>query len=330
MTRFKVVSPQDHPPLSEKPRRYSPIQQKQIERTAYYERIWREDPERFDTLHSSMGRDRFERFKSLFEDSKPSQGQKACDLACGKGIYALWMCRQGLEVDAVDIASNALEQLGRNELPSLRLYHEALPFTRREDNAYNIVVCTDFIAELHPHEYRILLSEISRLVKTDGHIICSTSLDIASEDALERFIQLIETEFEILKTSTAFDRLYIRLYDFFAWPGKIAKSSKSTSKRSEAISQRRGFNRWLFNILSHPHLLFLWKALAFLTNPVSLWINQSDRLRRTCEKLSHFFWQENGISHVIVLAKRRALINPEPNLFPHEIQEPKRKKTVWE
>lgn len=323
MSKLKVVNTSETSPVRKD---HSKFQQKKIERTALYERLWKEQPDRFDYQHTSIGRHHFEDFKILFYECNPKPNQRACDLACGKGTLALFMVENGLEVDAIDIASNALDKL-KEKASSLHLYQEYVPYTQREDSSYDIIVCTDFIGELHAHEYRLLISELARLVKAEGHVICSTPLDSNSEDPLSAFIQLMETEFEILNIKASFDRSYLFFSDFLAFPGRILRASLNPEYRLEGISKRRGLKKLLFKSLSNPYLKTLWKPINFLISPLSSKFDQSETIRKFMARMSEFLWQENSVTHVITLAKRRALFIQQPEEIP---QEQKRKKTVWE
>ncbi len=327
MSGLNIISTENKQPLQNK---VSAMRQRRIERTAYFEKLWRDNPERFDKLHTSIGRERFERLKMLLQPNiKPDQ--VACDLACGAGATSLWLCQQGLHVDAVDIASNALQIL-RKKYPSssLTTIHDYVPYTTLKDDSYDLLICTDLIAELHPNEYRILFSELARLVKQNGKIICSTPLDFHSEDALQRFIDLAETELEIVEINYAYDKLFIKFSDFLAWPRRVERACRDPQYRKEALKQRQGFSKWMFQLFSHSPFRYLWKAISFLTDPLSKFYDNSDRIRSFFEKITHFLSQENGITHVIILAIRRAIPNTDPKTVPHDVQERKGKKTVWE
>lgn len=308
----------------------SALKQRRVERTAYFERVWKEDPERFETDHTSIGHNRIERTKNMIENCHPKEGQTATDLGCGPGYYSIWLAKKGLQVDAVDIASLALERLKTLDLPNLRLKQDYVPYTQLSDDFYDYVICADLIGYLHPGEYRMLFSELARIVKPKGYVICSTPLELESDDALARFLQLAETEFEILNNSFAYDRFYIHVLDFLAWPRRIERASGNPHYRKESIEKRKGISRGLFKMFSTPYLSYLWKAVAALFNPISRIADKSDSLRQWCQKFTRFFWQDNGITHVISLAKRRSILNTDTHEVPHDVQEHRTKRTVWE
>lgn len=306
------------------------LKQRRIERTAYFEKVWRDDPQRFDHSKTSMGRDKQKRVQGLIETCSPKEGQKACDLGCGAGANAIWLANKHLDVDAVDIASLAVERLRALNIPNLHPTQDYVPFTKLPDDSYDLVLCTDLIGYLHRNEYRLLFSELARVVKPRGFVFCSTAIDLRSYDALERFLQLAESELEIFNNSFAYDRLYIYLLDLLALPRRLARASESPDYRKEAIEKRRGFGRWFFQTLSHPIFRYLWKGCEFVANPVYRLADGSDRLRRFLQSITQFFWQENGITHIIIQAKRRSILNTDPKEVPEDVQYPKAKKTVWE
>ncbi len=323
---FKIIEKDENSPS----RKVSGFEERRIERMAYFEKAWRENPDRFLREGSAIERDRVVRLSKFIDNCSPRLGQRSCDLACGAGHAAKWIARKGIEVDAVDLSSLALGRLKLDPLPTLRLVQDYVPYTKLPDDAYQLVVCTDFIGYLYPQEYRLLFSEIARLMKQNGHAIFSTAIDLNSEDALARFLQLAETEFEILNNSFAYDKLYIHLLDGFAWPGRLAKAADSPPYRKEAIEKRKGLRRALFKLFSAAPISYFWKAVSWISSPLHRFMKGNDALRRILQKTTRFFWQENGITHVICLAKRRSILNTDPRIVPHDVIEQKAKKTVWE
>jgi 2-polyprenyl-3-methyl-5-hydroxy-6-metoxy-1,4-benzoquinol methylase len=100
----------------------------------------------------------------------------------------------GFDVTAVDIAGQPLKALRERGIVTKQDY---VPKTLLEDGRFGLVVATDLIAEIPPTEYRLFFAEITRLLAREGRTVCSTSIDIYSENALQRFAQLAETELVI-------------------------------------------------------------------------------------------------------------------------------------
>ncbi|MFA6915219.1 MAG: class I SAM-dependent methyltransferase [Parachlamydiales bacterium] len=329
MSNLPIITPEEKP-QKKASSPSSDWKERKIERTAYYEKTWRNTPERFDNSQCSIHRNRFKRLTGLIEDLGDISQKKAVDLGCGSGEISLWLCKKGMQVDAVDIASIPLEKLRAVKPDNLNLLQDYVPFTKLDDDTYDLVICNDLIGDLHPNEYRMLISELARIVKSTGRVICSTPLDLNSEDPLDRFVQLIDTEFEVENESYANDSLYIHWLDFLAYPRRLARATSSPQERKIALDKRRGLSYGLFKVLSQPWLHFLWKATAWVVNPLSNLSRNSDSLRAGMEKISRFFRQESGITHAIFLTKRRSLLNTNSLETPHDIQPAKQKRTVWE
>lgn len=329
MAALKVINPDSS---SQTPPSYegSSLKEKRIQRTAYYEKIWLTRPESFDNLNTSIGRNRFERFKQLVTKFFPNKQGRACNLGLGVGTIAAWLAGQGFRVDGVDISSRAIELLKAKKIANLDLFQQCIPYTHLDDDTYDLVVCTDLIANLEPTEYRLLFSELSRLVSQNGYALCSTPLELKSEDALTRFLELADTELEIVGQSYAYDLLFIRISDGLAYSRRLARAASDHLYRKESIVNRRGFGRWFFSALSRPFLSPVWKIISYLVNPLSRFWDNSDGIRNGMEKITHFFWQENGITHAMVLGKRRSLLNTDSKEVPHDVQLQKGKRSVWE
>jgi len=151
------------------------------------------------------------RLKRTWDLIKCVEGVKAIDLGCGSGELALKLQRNGLDVTALDVSSKALEIVKRKGVHGI---WGCLPYLTLPDTSFDLVVCTDVIAELEVPLYRLLLSELSLLVKREGRVVISTSLDVGSIDALGKFRSLIESEFTILKRVYSSHRLFPRSQKF--------------------------------------------------------------------------------------------------------------------
>lgn len=331
MSNLPVINPNEKPSKIPVSKSTSAGKERKIERTAYFEKMWKKAPERFDASSCSIMRDRFQRLVALLQTIESFEGIKAADLGCGSGKTALWLCKKGAHVDAVDIASIPIEKLRAVKPENLNLFQDYVPFTQLNDDTYDLVICTDLIADLHPNEYRMLISELARIVKSNGHVVCSTPLDLNSEDPLDRFVQLIDTELEIEGESYAYDRFYIRWLDFLAYPRRLTRALASSLDRQEELNKRQGISYSFFKIFSSmPWLYYLWKPLSWVTNPLSKLSQNNDGLRVFMSKISRFMSQESSITHAIFLSKRRSLLNTNSPETPHDVRLAKQKRTVWE
>lgn len=172
---------------------------------ALFERRWHQNPEQFDPARSARTSIEAQR---LLDKLPLKAGKRALDLGTGYGHIAKKLYEAGMYVDALDISLNALRRLNNQQV---NLIQDYFPYTKLEDGAYDLVVANNLIAELPEVERRLAVSEINRLLKLSGIAIISTPIDIYSEDALIRFIKLLETEFDIDELTLSHHALAIRL-----------------------------------------------------------------------------------------------------------------------
>lgn len=227
------------------------------ETQARFERLWLIDPEQFNPDRSLLESVRIERTKAFLDDLP---AVKTCvDLGSGYGVLGLFMAEKGCEVTAVDIAKNALNRLVG--LKGITTSQDYIPNTNLQDNSFDLVLSTDLIAFLNKHEYRLYVSELVRLCKQDGIIVCSTPIDIHSDDALHLFVSLMETEIIIDDWCFSYHRLYIRLLEILKKLRltplmKILRDSKAflncCEKISKAIWQNEGISHAIFRGRKKP------------------------------------------------------------------------------
>jgi len=295
---------------------------------AEFERLWNRNPKQFDPLRNCMERERLKRTFAMIEEDFNLSGKLVVDLGCGRGVFSRRLQDGGAIVDAVDIAKNALKSLEEEDTRNIRSIHDYVPSTKLEDDRYDLVVCTDLIAYIKPREHRLTINELARLVKREGYIICSTPIDIHSEDAIERFAALAETDLEILQWRFSYHCLYIRFLDFFEAPRRFARARKDKTYCEKALNDRHHLARWWFKVNSLPVIGDFWGIAKYLTSPVANWVKQSRTVLLGLEKVCRLFWSESGISHAIFMARRRPLVEPTP--VESQPIERKKKRTVWE
>lgn len=311
---------------NEEPASKKPLKSKRLQAEATFERLWLRCRDKFNPYRNYMETLRIERTLNLLKESLSLKNLKAADLGSGFGEISLKMRDAGATVDAVDIASAALDRL--KEEKDIFPIQDLVPYTTLKDDAYDLVLSTELIAYLAKSEYRLYFSELARLVKREGHVVCSTLIDIYSDDAIEQFAAYAETEFDIEKWVLSYHYLWTKLLFFFQAPEKYVKASKDEGYRASELAKRNSFFRFWFNLQSSFWPSMLWRAVAWVIHPILLFIKKSRYLLLTLESISKFIWQKQGISHAIFLAKRRPLFTPPP-----EDQRPierKTKKVVWE
>lgn len=179
---------------------------------AKFERQWLLNPEQFNPSKDCLKMEQFERTWDVIQPYL-KEDQHAVDLGFGWGESLIKLSEKGVKVDAVETSGNAIKNF-RNRHPDLQgiqFFQATLPETNLEDGKYDLVLCADLIAELHPYDQRILISELARLVKTEGYVFISTPFDTKTEGAWEKFAQLCGTEFLIKEWHFGYHSYYLRL-----------------------------------------------------------------------------------------------------------------------
>lgn len=298
------------------------------EAQAKFEQMWKSNPAQFNPLHHCMGRERIRRTWELLQQTVNPEGKEAVDLGCGDGVLALKLCEHGAKITAVDIAEIPLKKLQEKKLANLTTHQDYVPRTLLKEDAYDIVISTELIAYLPSDEYRLYFSELSRLVKPNGYIVCSTPIDINSEDALQRFANLAETEFQIENWILSYHYFYIRLLDMIKSPAEFARASKNPRYRALEIEKLSSAKQWWFRVNSRSFPGALWDFAKYAFNPIARYMEHSPKLMLRMEKICRFFLTDSGISHAIFIGKRRPLVVPPPqNEIPIERRQ---KRQVWE
>lgn len=278
---------------------------------AHFEELWQKHPEQFDPTRNSMERERIRRTWFLTCKHFIPQGKQVVDLGCGLGILSLKLQSAGATVYAVDIAMTPLNILKNHLTPfdkePIKTIQACLPHTTFDDNSFDLVLCTDLIAHLDKSNYRSLFSEMCRLSKPNGIVICSTPLDIHSKDAFANFSSLSETEFIIENWICSHHYLYIVLSQFFSAPADYWKSYRAPLYRSEQLKKRPFFRRFFYRMNTLAFPAFIWKGVAALLMPFSYFLMQRRWLMLVLEKLSSLLWKEAAISHAIFIGRRRSL-----------------------
>lgn len=283
--------------------RHDELRNHRIKSTAYFEKQWKECPEKFEQTHSAIKRARIGHLKNQINNL--STKGRACEFGCGAGILTEWLAEQGFQIDAIDVAAQAVERLSEKQLPNVKAYREYAPYTNLDDNTYDIVICNNMIGKLHPHEYRLLFAELARIAKQEGSILCSSSLDIYSDDALNLFTSFANTEMLIEHWHFEYHYLFLRCLDFL----------KSPKKRS---------------ITGFTLLKPFWKTLSLVFSPIADYWNNSSTIMNGLEKFTRLFMQDSGITYALIIGKRRPIIPQIPTEVPDPIRTTRTKRSVWE
>lgn len=295
---------------------------------AYFDRLWLVDPEQFDPNRNCMDQERLDRTQGLIQESISVKDKPVVDLGCGAGELSRRLRDLGAVVVAVDISNNALKVFKDKGAEGITLQQDYIPSTALKDDSFDLVICTELIAYLQPDEYRLLFSELSRLVKPEGKIVCSTPIDINSIDALQKFADLAETEIEIEKWVFSWNLCYIKIKNFFTAPSRFIRASKDKEYRLRELKQRSGLSHWWYKLNSTKPLVPIWFTLQALFYPLTVLIKKSKTFLFSLEKFCQFLWSDAGISHAIFIGKRRSFLEHLPaDQIPIER---KHRRQVWE
>lgn len=295
---------------------------------ATMERLWLNDPEQFNPERDAVQRKRTANTIEAITKHVALTGKRCADLGCGSGKISGLLRDGGAQVDAVDIASQALNILKTKSMHNITAIQDCLPMTRLEDGAYDLVVCTETIGYLNPKEYRLLFAELSRLMHKESHAVCSTSLDLNSDNALERFAALAETEFEIDQWVLRYDLLWTKCCRFLEMPSRFIKASQDMFERNRELEKRKSLGKVLFRLNSSLSAVLFWKVINLAFKPLATRLRESSFFTDLLEKTTKFLFDESGISHALFIGKRRPMVFPLPqNEIPIEM---KHKKQVWE
>lgn len=301
-------------------------QKKELE--AKFERLWLIDPNQFNPLRNCMQKERLDRTWDLLVKNTDLTDKNIVDLGCGAGVFSRRMRDGGGIILAVDIAYNALKHFSAFDKHHIETKQEAMPNTTLPDNHYDVVVAMELIAELPPEDYRLFFAELARLIKPDGTLVCSSPIDIDTEGGVERLINYAQTEFDIMETQKSYDALHIRLKRLCEMPAKFIEAWKNKEVRKEELSGRSGIRKWLFYFNSSIIFMWFWVILEPLMKRLLRKFKDSRKLLVRLEKICQFLSNDEGISHITFIGKRRPLdLKTEPEKVP--LERPG-KKVVWE
>ncbi len=145
---------------------------------------------------------------------------RALELGCGPGRNAIYMARQGCEVDAIDLSKNAInwaiERAFEKEV-SINFQCVSLFDMELEPNKYDFIYDSGLFHHLPPHRRITYLEILQRALKKNGYfgLVCFTpegaiptsDLEIYKEQSLkggigyteERLRGIFEKDFRILQ-----------------------------------------------------------------------------------------------------------------------------------
>lgn len=314
--------------LARPPRQTESKSSRRQEIQATMERLWLTDPEQFNPMRDAVQRKRLSITAETLREIGTLQGKRAADLGCGGGELTRKIRDMGMTVYALDAATKALQKLSEGGLERITPLQDCLPSTRLDDDGFDLVNCTEVVGYLQPVEYRLFFAELARLVKKDGHVCCSSSIDIDSDNALEKFAALAETEFAIDKWVLSYDLLWIKCCRLFETPYLYFKASRDSELRRKGLQKRHSVSKAWYTLNTTWICGTLWRGVSFIANPLASFLRQSETAMNFLEKITKILWDESGISNALFIGKRRPMTYPLPkDELPREL---KHKRQVWE
>lgn len=108
----------------------------------------------------------------MAKSAQPQAGEKALDLGCGTGIYAIWLKKQGLDVTGIDLSSamlaKAQEKAQREDLAVHWIQGDItrLPF---DHETFDLVICNIVLEFVGDPEK--VVAEAIRVIKKGGRLV---------------------------------------------------------------------------------------------------------------------------------------------------------------
>ena len=275
---------------------------------AQMDRQWLLAPEKLDPSTDCSGLERIKRAQEILTRHLNLHQKRVLDIGCGIGTLSRFLRDAGSTVTAVDISANALKKLHKVDSRDIEVRQDALPNTALQDKAYDLIVCTEVIAELNTEHHRLTLSELRRLTPKEGHLLCSTAVDTHSENAVQLFLQLVLTEYDIVEVLASHHLLHLRLKNLFGLPAKYCRAWNDPAYRLRQIEKRSGFHRWWFKVNSSLKTLAKgWKFASYCCAPSVRAFKHGRGLLLFLEKVTRLVWGNKGITHITLLAAPRLI-----------------------
>ncbi len=266
------------------------------------ENEWLQNRNNLDPDSNPFEKQRIEKTSQFIQKLGPLQEISALDIGCGEGSLSRFLHSQGACVEALDVSREALNLFRIKGSENIYLNQDCFPYTKQNDRSYDLILCCDVLAELNPKDFRIAISELRRLIKAEGTLICSTPVMTNSIDAIARFLDLIQSEFEIHEIEVSYHRLFQSISSTFDTFFCLQKSIQSMLFRKEQIQKRKGLKKRIFAFLSRPAFRRVWEVLEHPSSIIQFFLKKK-KVINFLENTSKFYYGEYGITHVLLSAK---------------------------
>lgn len=291
------------------------------EQQATMEREWLRNPGQFDPQRNCLERERIARTLAFIQRHCEVKDKVVADLGCGSGMLAKALDEQGAaSVHALDIAANALKLLescnaGSEASNRIKAVRDALPDSKLPGSYYDLVLCCDVIAYLRPNQYRLLFSELTRVVKSDGWVVCSTPIDYRTQGPWRRFSELADTEIVVEGWLLSYHRLYNVITKVLLLPSRYLQIGSDPSFRQSELEKCQPLAQKFQRFFSCRIFSPVWKFITMITSPLHRSLEKNSRLLLRMEALSRTIWDEAAITHAIAIGKRRPILPNGRDLY---------------
>lgn len=272
---------------------------------ARFDRLWLNYPKSFDPYKGHYVDFSHEQALNLLEAHMSLEGKRVLDLACGQGRFSLALAKKGAKVDAVDVSSNALSYVAKH--PNIHTIQDCLPETGLSDKKYDVVCFLDAIAYFPINQQRLVISEIQRVLKTDGFVLMSACLDLQSINAKAQFCGLFQTEFSLVDEQDAFHHFFIYGRNLLKKTELLSFACKSPRQKRELIEKAAFFYRMLLKILGHRRLEPYLHPLANLAHHLRIKLENSSKWIAQLEGYSRRLFAKDRPSSIICLGQKKPL-----------------------
>lgn len=162
-----------------------------IESKAYTEEYFRTAAEGYREFAASQGRQPSPRLRHALELADPRPGQRALDIACGRGEVVLQSALGGAYAVGIDYAQAALA-LARQSLdgaaPAGRAALARMDAGRLafRPQTFDVAFMLDFVEHVHQPELEEALQEVRRVLRPGGRLVVHTSPNRVFEELVYR------------------------------------------------------------------------------------------------------------------------------------------------
>tara|TARA_Y100000590_G_scaffold266073_1_gene298866 strand:+ start:1148 stop:1939 length:792 start_codon:yes stop_codon:yes gene_type:complete len=167
------------------------------------------------------------------------------DLGCGSGEIALELAKLGYKGDALDNSKGMLE-ICKKKISDYgwNFYLNEAQNTHLENNKYDLIIASGLI-EYYPED-NILLEEISRLLKKNGHLIINVTNKYGYSTCLNSFTYYIKQNFIFKIIKSKLFKFKYGIVNFSTRKHNIKKFKETLKQFNYTIKQEKYIGFSLF------------------------------------------------------------------------------------